>query len=88
MIAVNCPEPSAATVMADLAPIEVTEGVAEGVESVDVVMSDALSSRDGQLSLEKQTVPLEGLLWAATSPSRETTKKDRIVPEELFDRNE
>jgi hypothetical protein len=74
-IAVNCPEPSNATVMA---AVDVLDKVAEGVDSVEV-MREALGSRE---------VPLEELLWADASPNRAAVKNRRIVIDDLIRRNE
>jgi hypothetical protein len=80
LIAVNCPDPSAATVMADLEPAEVAEEVVEGVGVTEE------AERRVVLSTDADSVALEALLWAAASPRRAATTNERIASDDQFER--
>ena len=90
-MAVNCPEPSVATVIADLTP----DGVAEATDEDEVVedvaveeaTEDEIKAGVVQLSLEWQNEASElvlcELLWATARPMKAAKMEDRIANDDL-----
>jgi hypothetical protein len=72
LIAVNCPEPSAATVMAVRKPVDVADEATDNVE-------DFVGTTDDSVVLLESP-------WAKVSPNRAAKMKDRITKDDLFER--
>lgn len=94
LMAVNCPDPSAATVMAFLGPRTDCELAAEdvtapmGLEKVDVVGTgtDADATEEAELELADETVSPADRLCEAAHPKRLIQIEDRILHRFLFQR--
>jgi hypothetical protein len=87
LMAVNCPDPSAATVIAVFEPLELFEiaaavatvGAVNGVEDIEVV--DGTSDE-----LREETALLIVMLWAAANPIRAVTAKESMERMGLLER--
>jgi hypothetical protein len=75
LIAVNCPEPSRATVIAEAEPVEVEEEDTRDADTVDGARNELVA----------KLVALKGTPWAAVSPSRTASTRDLMVSEDWFE---